>query len=155
MAVSSKNLNKKRGRHQSRSAIRRRLTRRERRIVRLRDEIADLKARKRAIAASVELGKRIGSRATAFVWSFIFDLFGIERKAPSHDIIEQWTLRLGVAGLQDTLTKDQRTLWLADHSHQIGKERVLLIIGVALDNLPPVGRTLQLEHMKVLAIVPG
>lgn len=107
------------------------------------------------IAASIELAKRIGFRATEFVWSFLFELLGMEMKVPSHDIIEQWTLRLGVSLLQDTFTKDQRTLWMADHSHQIGKEKVLLIIGVALEDLPPIGQTLQLEQMKVLAIVPG
>jgi len=107
------------------------------------------------IAASIELAKRIGFRATEFVWSFLFELLGIELKVPSHDAIEQWTLRLGVSELQDTFTKDQRVLWLADHSNQIGKEKVLLIIGVALEDLPPAGQTLKLEHMKVLAIVPG
>lgn len=107
------------------------------------------------IAASIELAKRIGFRATEFVWAFLFDLLGIDLKVPSHDAIQQWTMRLGVAELKNTFTKDQRVLWLADHSNQIGKEKVLLIIGVALEDLPPVGQTLQLEHMRVLAIVPG
>lgn len=107
------------------------------------------------IAASIELAKRIGFRATEFVWSFLFELLGIDLKVPSHDAIEQWTLRLGVAQLQDTFTRDQRVIWMADHSNQIGKEKVLLIIGVALEDLPPPGQSLQLERMKVLAIVPG
>ena len=80
---------------------------------------------------------------------------GIDQKAPSHDVIEQWTLRLGVAELGDTFSKDQRVLWMADHSSQIGNEKVLLIIGVALEDLPRPGETLQLKRMKVLAIVPG
>jgi len=199
-----KSTKKERANESSRSALRRRLNRREQTIDRMQAQIDELKAHNQAlakeleqarqkqewarqelvwhqasqptapsnplqndrplprhqfgvrlIATSIELAKRIGFRATEFVWSLFFDLLGIEGKAPSHDIIEQWTLRLGVSELQDTFTKDQRTLWMVDHSNQISKERVLLIIGVALENLPPIGQTLQLEHMKVLAIVPG
>ncbi len=44
---------------------------------------------------------------------------------------------------------------MADHSSQIGKERLLLIVGVALDDLPPAGQTLTFDKLKVLAMVPG
>lgn len=109
----------------------------------------------RLIALCIELAKRVGFRATQFVVETVFTALGIDQKVPSHDVIEQWTLRLGVAELGDTFSKDQRVLWMADHSSQIGKEKVLLILGVALDNLPPPGETLQFEHIKVLAIIPG
>lgn len=107
------------------------------------------------IALSIELAKRVGFRGTAFVLDRMFEFCDIEQKVPSHDVIEQWTLRLGVAELGDTFTKDQDVLWFVDHSSQIGKEKVLLIIGVALADLPPPGETLSFEKMKVLAIVPG
>ena len=107
------------------------------------------------IAAAISLGKRVGFRAAADAMSILFDLLQIDMKVPSHDAIEQWTLRLGVATLQDTFTPTDRVLWMADHSSQIGKEKVLLIIGIAIDDLPPPGETLCLEKMKVLAIVPG
>lgn len=107
------------------------------------------------IATAIELAKRVGFRAAADVIAILFDLLNIDMKVPSHDAIEQWTLRLGVASLQDTFTKEDRVLWMSDHSSQIGRERVLLIIGIALDDLPPPGETLCLEKMKVLAIVPG
>jgi hypothetical protein len=107
------------------------------------------------IAAAISLGKRVGFRAAADAMSILFDLLQIDMKVPSHDAIEQWTLRLGVATLQDKFTPTDRVLWMADHSSQIGKEKVLLIIGIAIDDLPPPGETLCLEKMKVLAIVPG
>jgi hypothetical protein len=107
------------------------------------------------IAAAIELAKRVGFRAASDALAIVFGLLKINQKVPSHDAIEQWTLRLGVASLQDTFTKDDRVLWMADHSSQIGKERVLLIIGIALHDLPPPGETLCHEKMKVLAIVPG
>ena len=89
------------------------------------------------IAASIELAKRDGFRGAADALAILFGLLKIDQKIPSHDAIEQWTLRLGVASLQETFTKEERVLWMADHSSQIGKERVLLIIGIALDQLPP------------------
>lgn len=107
------------------------------------------------IAAAIELAKRVGFRGAADVLRILFDLLKIDQRVPSHDAIAQWTLRLGVASLKETFTKEDRVLWMADHSSQIGKERVLLIIGIALDELPRQGETLCLEKMKVLAIVPG
>ena len=107
------------------------------------------------IAHSIELAKRVGFRAAADAMSIIFKLLGLDLKVPSHDAIEQWTLRLGVASLKNTFTKDDRVLWMADHSSQIGKEKVLLIIGIALKDLPPPGQTLNFDSIKVLAIIPG
>jgi len=107
------------------------------------------------IAAAIELGKRVGYRAAADALQIVFDMLKIEVKVPSHDAIEQWTLRLGVASLNDTFKNGERVLWMADHSSQIGKERLLLIVGVALDDLPPAGQTLTFDKLKVLAMVPG
>ncbi|MCG8649145.1 MAG: hypothetical protein MI861_04895 [Pirellulales bacterium] len=109
----------------------------------------------RLIALCIELAKRIGFRATEFVIEQLFQWIGVDLKVPSHDAIEQWTLRLGVAELNDAFSKDQNVLWMADHSSQIGKEKVLLIIGIALEDLPPPGQSLDLEKLKVLAVVPG
>lgn len=107
------------------------------------------------IVMAIELGKRVGFRAAAESMQIIFAGLGIETKVPSHDAIEQWTLRLGVGLLKDTFMPGQRVLWMADHSSQVGKERLLLIIGVALDELPLPGESLTFEKLKVLAVVPG
>lgn len=107
------------------------------------------------IATSIELAKRVGFRAAADALKILFGMLKIDLKIPSHDAIEQWTLRLGVASLKNTFDQGQRVLWMADHSSQIGKERLLLIVGVALDDLPPPGETLTFDKMKVLAVVPG
>ncbi|QDV64024.1 hypothetical protein Mal65_31720 [Crateriforma conspicua] len=109
----------------------------------------------RLIALCIELAKRVGFRATAFVVKLMFEFLGVDQKVPSHDAIAQWTMRLGVAELAETFDSTQEVLWMADHSSQIGKEKVLLIIGMRVDDLPPPGETLDLEKLKVLAIVPG
>ena len=108
----------------------------------------------RLTAMSIELAKRVGFRATEFVLQTVFDTLGLTLKVPSHDAIEQWTLRLGVAELGDETLKDKPMIWMSDHSLQIGKEKVLLIIGVPLEALPPPGQSLDLQSVHVLAIVP-
>ena len=109
----------------------------------------------RLIVMAIELGKRVGFRGAAEAMQIMFAGLGMKTKAPSHDAIEQWTLRLGVGLLKDTFTPGQRVLWMADHSSQVGKERLLLIVGVALDDLPPLGESLTFEKLRVLAVVPG
>lgn len=107
------------------------------------------------IAMCIELAKRIGFRSTEFVVKLVFQTLGVNLKVPSHDAVQQWTMRLGVAELAETFKSNQRVLWMADHSSQIGKEKVLVIVGMLVDDLPPPGQTLELEKLKVLAIVPG
>lgn len=109
----------------------------------------------RLIGMAIELAKRVGFRGAAEAMQIMFAGLGMKTKVPSHDAIEQWTLRLGVGLLKDTFMPGQRVLWMADHSSQVGKERLLLIIGVALDDLPPAGESLTFEKLKVLAVVPG
>ena len=109
----------------------------------------------RLIVMAIELGKRVGFRGAAEAMQIMFASLGLKMQAPSHDAIEQWTLRLGVGLLKDTFMPGQRVMWMADHSSQVGKERLLLIVGVALDNLPPPGESLTFEKLKVLAVVPG
>lgn len=107
------------------------------------------------IALCINLATQIGFRPARRALQIIFDALQIALKIPSHDSIRQWASRVGVAELQDTFSKDQQTLWMADHSSQIGVEKVLLIIGMELKDLPQPGETLCLDHVKVLAVVPG
>ncbi len=109
----------------------------------------------RLIVMAIELGKRVGFRGAAEAMQIIFAGLDMDMKVPSHDAIEQWTLRLGVGLLKDTFVQGQRVMWMADHSSQVGKERLLLIVGVDLDDLPAPGESLTFEKLKVLAVVPG
>lgn len=107
------------------------------------------------ILLCIELGTRIGFRRAETAIQAVFDSMNIPLKVPSYETIRQWASRVGVAQLEDTFHKDQETLWISDHSNQIGQEKVLLIIGVELKDLPEPGKTLCLSDVKVLAIVPG
>jgi hypothetical protein len=107
------------------------------------------------IALCINLAKRIGFRPAQRALQIVVNSLKLNLKVPSHDAIRNWTSRLGVGELKDTFHKGQDVVWMADHSSQIGSEKVLLIIGIAVEDLPKPGQTLSLENVKVLAIVPG
>lgn len=109
----------------------------------------------RMIALCIDLANQIGFRPAEAALTSVVDALGLPVKVPSYDMIRIWHGRVGVAEVQDTFRKDQDVLWMADHSSQIGKEKVLLIIGILLEDLPKPGETLTLEDMHVLAVVPG
>ena len=107
------------------------------------------------IALCINLAKRIGFRSAQRALQIVVDSLKLDVEIPSHDAIRNWTCRLGVGELEDTFHIDQDVVWMADHSSQIGSEKVLLIVGIAVEDLPERGQTLSLEDVKVLAIVPG
>lgn len=60
------------------------------------------------IVWSSELPKRVGFRAAADAMRILFDMLNIDTKVPSHDAIEQWTLRLGVASMKNPFKDGRR-----------------------------------------------
>lgn len=107
------------------------------------------------ILLCIDLAMQIGFRRARRALKTFFSAMNVPLKVPSHDAIRQWVSRVGVGELEDTFDNDQETLWMSDHSSQIGPEKVLLIIGIDVKNLPDSGRTLCLDDVKVLAIAPG
>lgn len=65
-----------------------------------------------------------------------------------------WLLRLGHAMLTMDLEKADDWAWLLDHSVQIGKEKVLAILGIRLSQLPKPGQCLSHADMRLVALVP-
>jgi hypothetical protein len=62
---------------------------------------------------------------------------------------------LGVDELTQARERHEDWIWLADHSNQMGQEKVLTILGIRQCDLPPRGQTLRHEDVRVLAVVPG
>ena len=122
----------------SRSGMRRRLNRRSQCVERLKSKNDELQQQVQDLQNRLSDNTRKLKMANA-------QLAMRSSVEPSHDAIKQWPRRLGVASLQNTFTRDDRVLWMADHSSQIGKEHLLVIFGVALDDLPPPGQTLSQE----------
>ena len=107
------------------------------------------------MALCMNLCKEIGFRPAETALTIVFNWFGIEAKVPSHSSMRLWSCRAGVAQLKQLRQQGDDWIWIADHSNQIGQEKVLLIIGVRTADLPPTGETLPLDKMVVLAAVPG
>jgi hypothetical protein len=85
----------------------------------------------------------------------IFDWLGIDVKVPSFDSIRVWACRVGIAQLKRPVRDGEAWIWLADHSNQIGQEKILQILGIRVKDLPPISETLPRDKMVVLATVPA
>lgn len=107
------------------------------------------------ISLCLNLAKQIGFRPTETALKTVFDWLGVDAKVPSFDSIRTWSCRVGVAQLKSVERDGEQWIWMADHSNQIGQEKLLQIIGIRTKDLPPIGETLSREKMVVLATVPG
>lgn len=107
------------------------------------------------ISLCLNLAKEIGFRPTETALGIVFDWLGIDAKVPSFDSIRVWSCRVGIAQLELVARDDEDWIWLADHSNQIGQDKILQIIGIRMNDLPPVGETLPRDKMAVLATIPG
>lgn len=65
-----------------------------------------------------------------------------------------WLLRLGYYKLHTPLEQADDWVWFADHAVQIGKQRLLGIIGIRLADLPAPGDCLKLSDMTTVALFP-
>lgn len=103
----------------------------------------------------VNVARRVGLRATEAVLLIVFDWLGITVSIPDWTTIRTWMQRLGVAAIKEPLAAADDWVWLADHSNQIGPEKVLVVLGVRASQLPPPGTPLRHEDLHVLAVQPG
>jgi len=107
------------------------------------------------ISLCLNLCKKVGFRPAATALKIVFDWLGIEARIPSWDSMRCWSCRVGVAKLQEPVEEADDWIWMADHSNQIGTEKVLQILGIRASQLPEPGQTLRRQDMRVLAVVPG
>ena len=103
----------------------------------------------------VNVARRIGLRATEAVLRIVFEWIGIPAAVPHWTTIRTWMQRLGVAAIEEPLERADDYVWLADHSNQIGPEKVLVVLAVRASQLPPPGTPLRHEDVHVLAVQPG
>jgi hypothetical protein len=73
---------------------------------------------------------------------------------PRATTIRSWVLRLGYAQLTRPLSHEHRWAWLVDHTLQIGSTKLLVIVGVPLDQVPFGVRPLRLADLHLVAMVP-
>ena len=107
------------------------------------------------ISLCLNLAKQIGFRPAQTALKTAFEWLEIDARVPSWDSIRSWSCRVGIAQLQAPVEAADDWIWMADHSNQIGTEKVLQILGIRASQLPQPGQTLRLQNMRVLAVVPG
>jgi hypothetical protein len=73
---------------------------------------------------------------------------------PSFTTIRSWLLRVGYYALTRPLDRQTPWLWLVDHTIQIGTQKILVILGCPLDQVPFGQRALQLSDLQLVALVP-
>ena len=106
------------------------------------------------IALCLRLVLKVGLRATPEVLKVVFETLNISvNQVPDYTTVRIWTLRAGVAAIERPIEPADDWIWMADHSNQIGQEKVLSIIGIRACDLPPPGEPLRRENMRVLEVV--
>lgn len=117
-----------------------------RRIVSLESENAELRARLRPtkieqhrypaelVALAVFIVVQAGGslRCAAAAVGFTANLLGWPYGCPSHTTVREWVLRCGYQALLDTRRLSGRYAVIIDESIQVGKEKLLLMLGVKL-----------------------
>ena len=107
------------------------------------------------IAMCMNLALSVGLRASSKAMDIIFRFLKIDSKIPHWTSIRLWIVRSGVASIAENQQRHSDWVWMADHSCQIGQEKVLLILGMRLSEMPPVGTPLTQQNMRVLLVKPG
>lgn len=106
------------------------------------------------IELSLNLARRVGMRPAVASMEIMFRWLELnEQRIPTYQAIRTWMLRMGLARLNKRRKRKDAT-WLVDHSIQIGKEKVLVIVCVRPSSANKVG-PLQLEDIEILALEPS
>jgi len=108
----------------------------------------------RMISLATNVAMAVGLRGAHRVLKMFFEWLELDQKIPSRTTIRNWLQRLGVANIQNADPSDEDYVMLVDHSCQIGKEKVLLALGVKTSQLVP-GKAITHEDVEVLDIQVG
>jgi hypothetical protein len=96
----------------------------------------------------------VSLRAVPRAMELFAEAWGLPIEAPHWTTGRLWLLRLGHFMLTRALDKAGDWVWLMDHSVQIGKQKVLLILGLRLKHLPPPGQCLRHQDLHLIALEP-
>ncbi|MFN0062844.1 MAG: hypothetical protein ACKVPX_10035 [Myxococcaceae bacterium] len=98
----------------------------------------------------MNLGRAVGLRPAIRALTIFFAWLGVEERVPTYQSVRSWMQRLGLHRLQSAQAKNGG-VWLTDHSHQIGKEKIFVVLRVP-ERHP--GTPVRQDEAEFLAIVP-
>lgn len=84
----------------------------------------------------------------------LYMCLGLNGKIPSHSSIRNWLCKGGLYRLQSVKTQSNDYVIYVDESISFGSEKILLILGVSVDNIPK-NRSLCHSDMEVLGVEVG
>ena len=93
-------------------------------------------------------------RGAGRVLELIAKSFGLPFSAPDWTTGRLWVIRFGCAQLNAPKVQADDWVWLIDHSVQIGKQKVLAIVGVRLAALPAAGEFLCPDDLVLIDLIP-
>jgi hypothetical protein len=93
-------------------------------------------------------------RCAAAALAVIAQRWSLDFPTPTFSTIRSWLLRLGCYALCRPLPKDVPWVWLVDHTIQLGPQKLLVIYGCPLAEVPFGQRNLALEDLRLVALVP-
>ena len=111
----------------------------------------------KTIAMSCNLALTVGFRAAERALKIFWDFCNADWKLPHFETIRTWLMRVGVARLifNKQAMKDGQVVWFVDHSCKVGREKVLAVLGIRLEDLPPPGQPLKHEDLMTLLVSTG
>jgi hypothetical protein len=104
------------------------------------------------IELCVNLARELGLRPTVRALQIFFQWLGVEVAVPAYQSIRTWMQRLGLS-LVESAEQVDGGVWIVDHTIQIGKEKVLVVLRAPSDRPQDAGPLCQ-EDVEVLAVVP-
>lgn len=109
------------------------------------------------ISMCCNLAMAVGFRAAEKALKILWEFFGLSCAVPVFETIRTWLMRIGVARMlfNQEKMKDGTVVWFVDHSCKVGKEKVLAILGLRREDLPPPGEPLKHEDLMTLLVATG
>jgi hypothetical protein len=93
-------------------------------------------------------------RGAAAAFAVFVRHFHLDWPVPSFTTIRAWVLRLGCYALLRPMPQDVPWLWIVDHTIQIGVQKLFVVVGCPLPDVPFGQRCLALADLQVIALVP-
>jgi len=104
------------------------------------------------IELCVNLARELGLRPVTRALAVFFQWLGVEVSIPTYQAIRTWMQRTGLDSMQSAECADGG-VWIVDHTIQIGKEKVLVVLRAAAGRSQGAG-PLRQEEVEVLAVIP-
>jgi hypothetical protein len=105
-----------------------------------------------AIAVYMVIHGGASLRCTSKTIAFLSQMMGWHYGQPSHVTVRRWVLRCGLYGLKYTKDKAGRYIGIIDESIQIGREKMLLFLGVKLSEQHSHCAPLTMSDVEVLGV---